>query len=176
MILFATLKGVVRSSVKKIRPIRGRKCTARKPAGAKTTRLGDERCWTRRVAGKWTNIRSRNLRIQIYFYDTLLIIYLFCILQDELEEGKQEQMRSKQQRSKKDGFLKKDGLDQSGGIPNPDLPLSQQLEQSLDTVKSHSQNIKVHLESSFCYSTFCLGCVNSFYFIWLPSIFLGFEE
>ena len=100
-----------------------------------------------------------------YFYDTLLITYLFRILQDELEEGKQEQMRSKQQRSKKDGFLKKDGLDQSGGIPNPDLPLSQQLEQSLDTVKSHSQNIKVHLESSFCYSTFCLGCMNSFYFI-----------
>ena len=87
-----------------------------------------------------------------YFYDTLLITYIFCILQDELEEGKQEQMRSKQQRSKKDGFLKKDGLDQSGGIPNPDLPLSQQLEQSLDTVKSHSQNIKVHLERSFCYS------------------------
>ena len=99
-----------------------------------------------------------------YFYDTLLITYIFCILQDELEEGKQEQMRSKQQRSKKDGFLKKDGLDQSGGIPNPDLPLSQQLEQSLDTVKSHSQNIKVHLERSFCYSIF-LGCVNSFYFI-----------
>ena len=91
-----------------------------------------------------------------YFYDTLLITYLFRILQDELEEGKQEQMRSKQQRSKKEGFLKKDGLDQSGGIPNPDLPLSQQLEQSLDTVKSHSQNIKVHLESSFCYLTFCL--------------------
>ena len=89
-----------------------------------------------------------------YFYDTLLITYLFRILQDELEEGKQEQMRSKQQRSKKDGFLKKDGLDQSGGIPNPDLPLSQQLEQSLDTVKSHSQNIKVHLESSFCYLKF----------------------
>ena len=92
-----------------------------------------------------------------YFYDTLLITYLFRILQDELEEGKQEQMRSKQQRSKKDGFLKKDGLDQSGGIPNPDLPLSQQLEQSLDTVKSHSQNIKVHLESSFFYLTFSLG-------------------
>ena len=91
-----------------------------------------------------------------YFYDTLLITYLFRILQDELEEGKQEQMRSKQQRSKKDGFLKKDGLDQSGGIPNPDLPLSQQLEQSLDTVKSHSQNIKVHLEISFHYLTFCL--------------------
>ena len=89
-----------------------------------------------------------------YFYDTLLITYLFRILQDELEEGKQEQMRSKQQRSKKEGFLKKDGLDQSGGIPNPDLPLSQQLEQSLDTVKSHSQNIKVHLESSFHYLTF----------------------
>ena len=100
-----------------------------------------------------------------YFYDTLLITYLFRILQDELEEGKQEQMRSKQQRSKKDGFLKKDGLDQSGGIPNPDLPLSQQLEQSLDTVKSHSQNIKVHLESSFFYLTFSLGCMNSFYFI-----------
>ena len=44
MILFATLKGVVRSSVKKIRPIRGRKCTAREPARAKATRLGDERC------------------------------------------------------------------------------------------------------------------------------------
>ena len=158
MILFTTLKGVVRSSIQKIRPVRGRKCTARKPAGTKATRLGDERCWARRVAGKWNNIRSRNICIQIflnYFYDTLLITYLFRILQDELEEGKQEQMRSKQQRSKKDGFLKKDGLDQSGGIPNPDLPLSQQLEQSLDTVKSHSQNIKVHLESSFCYLTFC---------------------
>ena len=96
-------------------------------------------------------IHSRNLKqmSRNCFFDTLLITYLFCILQDELEEGKQEQMRSKQQRSKKDGFLKKDGLDQSGGIPNPDLPLSQQLEQSLDTVKSHSQNIKVHLESSF---------------------------
>ena len=89
MILFATLKGVVRSSVKKIRPVRGRKCTARKPAGAKATRLGDERCWTRRVAGKWTNIRSRNLRIQIYWqvkwfwiismiHSSLPIYFVFC--------------------------------------------------------------------------------------------------
>ena len=113
-----------------------------------------------------------------YFYDILLITYLFRILQDELEEGKQEQMRSKQQRSKKDGFLKKDGLDQSGGIPNPDLPLSQQLEQSLDTIKSHSQNIKVHLESSFCYLTFCLLIRMSELILLhlIYSKFLGFEE
>ena len=64
-------------------------------------------------------------------------------LQDELEEGKQQQMRSKQMRQQKDGVMKKDGMDQIGTMPNPELPLSQQLEQSFDTIKSQSQSIKV---------------------------------
>ena len=49
-------------------------------------------------------------------------------------------MRSKQQRTEKDGTGK---TDMGGGIPDPDLPLSKQLEQSFDTIKSHSQAIKV---------------------------------
>ena len=56
-------------------------------------------------------------------------------------------MRSKKQRKQKDGSLKKEGTDQVGGLPNPDLPLSQQLEQSFDTIKSHSQAIKVKLKN-----------------------------
>ena len=52
-------------------------------------------------------------------------------------------MRSKQMRKQKDGALKKDGMDQIGTMPNPELPLSQQLEQSFDTIKSQSQSIKV---------------------------------
>ena len=46
-------------------------------------------------------------------------------------------------RKQKDGGLKKDGVDQIGSMPNPELPLSQQLEQSFDTIKSQSQSIKV---------------------------------
>lgn len=57
-------------------------------------------------------------------------------------------MRSKTQRKQKDGSLKKEGTDQVGGLPNPDLPLSQQLEQSFDTIKSHSQTIKVILKET----------------------------
>ena len=53
-------------------------------------------------------------------------------------------MRSKQLRKQKDGSLKKEGMDLGGGLPDPDLPLSQQLEQSFDTIKSHSQSIKVN--------------------------------
>ena len=53
-------------------------------------------------------------------------------------------MRSKQQRKQKDGSMKKEGMDLGGGLPDPDLPLSQQLEQSFDTIKSHSQSIKVN--------------------------------
>ena len=56
-------------------------------------------------------------------------------------------MRSKQQRKAKDGPAKKEGFDQLGGVPNPELPLSQQLEQSFDTIKSHSQSIKVQTQS-----------------------------
>ena len=52
-------------------------------------------------------------------------------------------MRSKQQRKHKDGSCKKEGVDVvGGGLPDPDLPLSKQLEQSFDTIKSHSQSIK----------------------------------
>ena len=46
-------------------------------------------------------------------------------------------------RKHKDGGLKKEGVDQIGNMPNPELPLSQQLEQSFDTIKSQSQSIKV---------------------------------
>ena len=57
-------------------------------------------------------------------------------------------MRSKKLRTQKDGSLKKEGTDPIGGLPNPDLPLSQQLEQSFDTIKSHSQTIKVKLKKT----------------------------
>ena len=46
-------------------------------------------------------------------------------------------------RNQKDGGIKKDGTDQIGGMPNPELPLSQQLGQSFDKIKSQSQSIKV---------------------------------
>ena len=46
-------------------------------------------------------------------------------------------------RSQKDGGIKKEGIDQIGGMPNPELPLSQQLGQSFDKIKSQSQSIKV---------------------------------
>ena len=52
-------------------------------------------------------------------------------------------MRSMQQRSQKNASRKKDGIELLGGILDPDLPLSKQLEQSFDTIKSHSQSIKV---------------------------------
>ena len=58
-------------------------------------------------------------------------------------------MRSKKLRTQKDGSLKKEGTDPIGGLPNPDLPLSQQLEQSFDTIKSHSQTIKVKLKKQY---------------------------
>ena len=60
-----------------------------------------------------------------------------------MEEGKEQQRRSKQMRNQKDGGIKKEGIDQIGGMPNPELPLSQQLGQSFDKIKSQSQNIKV---------------------------------
>ena len=60
-----------------------------------------------------------------------------------MEEGKEQQRRSKQMRNQKDGGIKKDGIDQIGGMPNPELPLSQQLGQSFDKIKSQSQSIKV---------------------------------
>ena len=60
-----------------------------------------------------------------------------------MEEGKEQQRRSKQMRSQKDGGIKKEGIDQIGGMPNPELPLSQQLGQSFDKIKSQSQSIKV---------------------------------
>ena len=46
-------------------------------------------------------------------------------------------------RNQKDGGMKKEGIDQIGGMPNPELPLSQQLGQSFDKIKSQSQSIKV---------------------------------
>ena len=46
-------------------------------------------------------------------------------------------------RNQKDGGIKKDGIDQVGGMPNPELPLSQQLRQSFDKIKSQNQSIKV---------------------------------
>ena len=52
-------------------------------------------------------------------------------------------------RNQKDGGMKKEGIDQIGGMPNPELPLSQQLEQSFDTIKSQGQSIKVY--SNFIY-------------------------
>ena len=50
------------------------------------------------------------------------------------------------QRSQKDASKKRDGIELGGGIPDPDLPLSKQLEQSFDTIKSHSQSIKVRTQ------------------------------
>ena len=55
-------------------------------------------------------------------------------------------MTSKKQRKQKDGSLKKEGTDPVGGLPNPDLPLSQQLEPSFETIKTPSQTIKVKVQ------------------------------